>query len=707
MPDAFGRTAESMETCKRRIRERLPVILFFVFSICIAGPLNLYFSNAEELWFTLPELLKIVAVVSAAVSVVLLLAWSLYPDTDRGILFKLFFGITLALYIQGNFINIRYGTGVMDGTEIRWDRYSAYAVLDTLVWLACIGLPFVIGLIAGRKKVSCYKVFACISCFLIAVQVPAVISQAVSYRPAQNKDFKITSKNLFEISDTENVLVFILDTMDERYYQAYIDTHPEYTEVLEGFVHYDNAAAAGSRTIIGLPAMFTGKPFTRTGLYSEYLHDVWTHPNAFSVLHDAGYKVSIYGSTIVFSEDMVSYTDNFESGKGTVKSDLSLAETVYKADAFMFAPHILKRFFWYSTSDFYEQKEEGRNYSMKDWTFYKTFRKQGFSTVPSEEKAMQVYHLSGAHASYKMDEYGKKAAQSTLEQQVAGGFYQIGIMLNDLKEKGLYDQSTIIITTDHGDINIGEYAMLLIKERNARGKYKTSSVPVSLFDLPNCLASLAGVQLHNRYSCEISALTDETERERHIFHNTSGISRIVINEYVCKGFAGEESSWEQVNQYDNAEAANEAYELGTTLSFAAEATGNAYTVEGFGDDTGFRTVMYGPLALLKIPVGNLPESGEIEAVIGFRNIKADYNKEIRVAANGITVYEGRLEPEYMEQGLPVSIAVDSFPQDHTLTLELRFPELDDTELGLRIDQRSYAASLEYLVLKPKKYNNME
>ena len=104
----------------------------------------------------------------------------------------------------------------------------------------------------------------------------------------------------------------------------------------------------------------------------------------------------------------------------------------------------------------------------------------------------------------------EKESGVTLQQQVAGNFYQISFMLYDLKEKGLYDNATILIVADHGDNHVGEYPMFLLKEAGATGPYRTSGAPVSYFDIPPYLASLAGEKLDNEYSMELKALDEDT-----------------------------------------------------------------------------------------------------------------------------------------------------------------------------------------------------
>ena len=210
-----------MKKIKERTKKYGAVIFFFVFTVCLYGPFNIFLQNADEFWFSLPMFASaVIPVFLVTTALLLLLSWIL-PETKHHIIIKLFFGIALAMYIQGNYINISYGTGVLDGTEINWNEYTTYAILDTLAWIICLAVPFIADLVVKRaeKKFFAFLTFA--SLFLIVIQVPAFVSDIFAYQPAENKDFIISTDNQFEIGESDNILIFVLDTLDEEYYQAF------------------------------------------------------------------------------------------------------------------------------------------------------------------------------------------------------------------------------------------------------------------------------------------------------------------------------------------------------------------------------------------------------------------------------------------------------------------------------------------------------
>ena len=238
--------------------------------------------------------------------------------------------------------------------------------------------------------------------------------------------------------------------------------------------------------------------------------------------------------------------------------------------------------------------------------------------------------------------------------------------------------------------------MFLLKKAGDREAYRTSAAPVSHFDLPVFLASLGGKELKNEYGMTYEEAEKAENRERHMFYNTSGNSKPIINEYVTRGAAGDFSGWQLMESYEGSASSVDPYELGTTLSFATEATGNIYTVEGFGNNTGFRTKTYGPSTVLKIPVTDLPGSGQLKATLRF-SPAPDYRYSI--LANGNEVFSSESGSAKPGKKIVFEIPADIFGEDRELTLEIRFPDIDPAEMEKSVKQRTPTGGLVSLLIE--------
>ena len=471
-----NQTTKKEDSLGKRLKYAFPIILFVTFTCLFYGPLSTYLPNAEEIWFDIGTLMKVIVPFSLFAMAAMIIFFAILPEKIGAFFRKLLFGGAFALYVQGNWIPMNYGSGVMDGSAIPWEDYTTYGVINTGIWALCIALPFIASFILKKykDKISINTAIVIASLFLTAIQIPALISQYITYQPNESANLKISSENMFEISPKENIIYIVLDAMDEEYFADYMEKHPEYKETLKGFVHFDNTLASGAKTLIAIPSMYTGHPYMRQGTYTEYLNEVWGGDNAFSLLKDAGYTVRIYADTLMYNEAAVAFVDNFVMDKGQVSSYKTLLKKVYKLDLYKFAPHFMKKRFWFNTGEFNSAKVTANAYKTNDSKFFKSFKKEKF--VPDEkiEKLCVVYHLAGAHTPYKMKADTSRADSSTLEEQVEGSFVGVKMLLDDLKEKGLYDSSTIIISADHGDINLCEQPLLLIKQKDDTDGYRDS-----------------------------------------------------------------------------------------------------------------------------------------------------------------------------------------------------------------------------------------
>ena len=341
---------------KEKLKRILPVGVFLVFTVFFYGPLSLYLPNAQEFWFDLKSLLSIINLVSIVIFICICLVGIMLPNKLNGFYTMLLFGIALAAYIQGNFINLNYG--VLDGTGIDWAKYKTYAVVNSLIWIICILLPFIVAFILKKMKKdsgTIYLIILYASLFFTAIQIPALISQRISYTPGYKGNLSVTTDEMFSVAKNDNTFVIIVDTYDEMYFAQYMISHPEYEEQFQGFTHFENTLTAAARTIVALPAMFTGQPFLKDTTYSQYLKNTWSKENVFRSYHDAGYDTRVFTTSDYFSDDTIDYIDNFTSDS-SLDNPKILLQKVYKLTGFKFVPHVLKKKFEMETKEFDEAR---------------------------------------------------------------------------------------------------------------------------------------------------------------------------------------------------------------------------------------------------------------------------------------------------------------------------------------------------------------
>ncbi|MBQ1945642.1 MAG: hypothetical protein II343_01820, partial [Clostridia bacterium] len=107
---------------------------------------------------------------------------------------------------------------------------------------------------------------------------------------------------------------------------------------------------------------------------------------------------------------------------------------------------------------------------------------------------------------------------STLEECAAGYMLMVTEYINQLKALDLYDDATIIITSDHGDKENSMQVLYFIKEPHVtREEMAVNSAPVSHKEFIGTILHNIGAEYP--YGQTIYDFTEDDERERTVMRN--------------------------------------------------------------------------------------------------------------------------------------------------------------------------------------------
>ena len=650
---------------------------FFCFSLLVFGPLKLYISSNDLMWFSLRSLLIPVAVVSAIGFVLGTAILSLPPGTIHKALCCLCFGAALGLYIQCGFFNISYGSGVLDGSQIAWKDYTTYGAIDSAMWAACLALPFAIFMVF---KHSWRHILMLAAAFILILQIGGLALDITQNQNSLTKlSHEVTDEGVYELSEKDNTLIFVVSSLDRSYYETYKKAHPEVTETLAGFTEYDNAMATGSGTMESFPSMLTGSTYKKDVRYTEYINRTWNRSDVYDLLTRSGVDVRIYCDDLYFGNGAVRKVENVVDRVMDSASYRYITSMMYRYALYDCAPHYLKRFFWMSL-DWYKDFKSNITFDAyrDDKLFAGYDENDGFDYKDEYASAVRIYHLQGAKAPYRLDASGKKSEGSTtLKDQIEGEFAYIFSMIEDLKINGAYKNARIIITADNGEEDIGQNITLLYKEKGEIADYTVSDAPVTLYDLPATLAAT----VTDDYSAYGSGVTFKDAESipynrRRLFYRSAGINaNSRIEEYVTTTSPLSENGLQLMNSYLINGGRIDPYVLGTELTFASDETAAIYCKDGFGHTNGWRTIMRGASATMEIPIERIPDN--IEDLHAYFNVLNIYEEtQCIIKANNYVVFNGRLDSVVRSNGLNFLIPNYAFG-DGTVTLEFVFPEIKD------------------------------
>lgn len=538
-----------------------------VFTVLVFGPLELFATSPNDMLFTLgdfaPALLLVAFIVFAVLTAVLMLLKGKLFDNALCVVI----GLLLACYIQATFFNGFLGQ--LTGDTIQWQDYRLDALLNLLLWVGLVVLFFVVRLLS-KKIWQAVVVF--IPSALIVMQLVALVSLSGSLFAAPDpgeQDLVLTKEGTLELSNQQNVVVFLLDKFDQTYISDLESKDPHFFERLEGFTHYTDYLTRYSYTYPSIAHSLTGLKNDYEKPSSEYLPEAYGQHLFVDDLVESGWTSRLYlsggydySSKQLLEGRVENLVDTSEEGNGYNPADdfsvsLKLVEQLNQLSALRYAPTGLKSLFWMSSTDVSEVIVDARNEYTSGYQaeFMDDLMTTGLS-AESEDPVFMYYHLDGSHRPHYLgsDGYEVPSGESDPLVQTEGCFKIIFEYLDQLKELGIYDDTTVIILGDHG-VKGETLAGLFYKPADATTEPLTrSAVPVSDSNLVPTIVEQAGITSTADAAQDLTftEVTEENTPVRKVVqHYRNKQKDYVLSIYEIRGEAANKDNWELLSQEES------------------------------------------------------------------------------------------------------------------------------------------------------------
>ncbi len=445
-------------------------VLLCGFTVGITAPLELVAGNASNLTFGLNSVWPIMVVATLVATLVLsLLITALRDGAFRFIvLFLCCCGV--CMHVQSLFMN--GGLVLSDNQSIDWmGTYLPITVVSTIVWLVVLIVPQIF---ARKNQRIAGTAITVVSLFLILVQVVGVGSLFVggNNEGGSVEPSIVTQKGMLEVSDKSNVVYIVLDHFDERELDRLVAADEHVLDFLPGSTVYTNAMETMTPTEFALPYMMTGVvPQVGEDINGSFLTRRYAEGTFLQALEDTGYEVGIYTDTLRLSNmgnaqayDYVArHTDNIHPTTRESLNKRGALKILVKASLYRNLPWLLKPRFLYSTGDlnaYMVNTTEGglgaddQPYVCDDIAFYHKVLDTGLSLDPDDNAGnYRFIHLDGNHWPWEKNENAEPVAHTDegRDADAIGSLKIVDAYIQQLKDLGVYDKTTIIITADHGD----------------------------------------------------------------------------------------------------------------------------------------------------------------------------------------------------------------------------------------------------------------
>ncbi len=521
----------------RRNAKHFWVSFVFSISIFLAFPLSVYTQNVDMVRFSFEDILPtltLFSIVGFAITSVLVIILS----KRLKFIPLLLSALLVCLWVQGNFIN--YDLGSLDGQAIDWTASYKKIWIEILVWIAIIAL-----FIIFRKKLLKNNQFI-LSFLLLLFTLPSAFMLIKESRDLPEKTY-LDYSGEFNYS-TKNVILIILDNFKTGVFEPILEKYPEYQDVFKDFVFYENAVGGYSTTLPSIPLILSGQHYQNLVPMNDFLSSI-EETTISNQLREQGYAIESYAYVPFFSSiyDNHTHTMSFKDQVTTTTQQILVSGIRY-------SPLVLKPLF---VASYYS----GVDYVHKDIVTFNS-RINEFE-VTTDQPMFKLIHLSGGHYPYQLDGALNWTDSGYLEQ-TASSLVPVKNLLAELKNAGVYDDSLILIMSDHGGFSKQGYStfplqgqsqpLLLAKPAGQRSaQMQSSSAPVTLGDIPKTLATETGLDAEYPGYSIFESIPDNRIRYFYYYdwqqENWSTRYMPTLYEFKLQGPADLISSWEYTGQY--------------------------------------------------------------------------------------------------------------------------------------------------------------
>lgn len=426
------------------------------FLMCVYAPLELYLGNQNEFWFKLGDMLPtawvMFIVCTALCSALLLLLKKLSVKIYRVVLVAAF-GIFICFYAEGNFL--AGNLPPLDGTAVDFGAYPAERIKCVLLWLLVAAVLAVLWKKLGSDRLVRICGYVGLGLFGVLALTAAALRLTTPLKDDTAYDLVFTEKDKYVMSSDRNLIIFSMDAVSADAFERVLDKYPEYREAFTDFRYFDDTLCAYPFTSRSLPFTLTGEWFENREPFQEYQNRSYGTSRLLNRLWDEDYDVGIYLPDYQLSADLYEGTAvNCVRESARVRSPFHMAVMIVKMSMLKYAPWDLKYYsynipYWNSHIRVVNNADSFDYYDYMSLPLYGQLSAEDPITV-TEDKCFKFIHFEGGHVPFSLNNDMEEVENGSYDEKVASALHIAALYLRRLKESGVYDNSAIIITADHG-----------------------------------------------------------------------------------------------------------------------------------------------------------------------------------------------------------------------------------------------------------------
>ena len=506
-----------MKTYGNKFLNMEKVLLFPVLMIFILNPMEIYYSNITDFNFRITDF--IFYMIAFAVLALLLggAVLSLLPEKVYRFVACFLIAGSMLLYVQNMFLNKKLSNP--DGSPMNWSEMKSTTISNTIVCMIIFVIIYVLLLLLIKKfrKINYISNFAFI---MAAIQLVAIVSCLIQINNSGRNfdEYHMSGLDQMSVAANENIIVFIADTTAANHFNRLLEEDPSIADGLKDFTFYNNYESGYSGTYPSVLQMVTGYPVSVEYTRLENSANAWNSDRSrsfYDALHANDFVCNYYVQSWLYefgeAKPMLESLDNIAVAERIINPTL-LNTMMIKYSLYRCVPYILKPRFEVIAERYRDTAYYDDEIAYTNIDFYEKLCTEGLQVNESWNRAYILQHIEGMHPPIALSADVTYDENATPDDQLRGVLAIFYEYVEQLKELGVYDNSTIIFTADHG--NQREGAIFFLKQANeTHDCLQFNNAPIDASDYQATILSFAGADA-STFGTTIFDWKEGDERER-------------------------------------------------------------------------------------------------------------------------------------------------------------------------------------------------